>query len=375
MKIAIIYDVVYPYRMGGGEKRNWELARRLVARGHEVTLVSLKMWDGPDEIMQEGVRLSGVCPWESRFFEHGRRSMAEPRRFAAGVKAYLKGRTFDVIDCASFPYLPCFEAAKASRSGAGKLVITWYEVRGVRRWIDHRGLLGFAAGCLERRTAGLAACHVAISEFTADRAKRLLNIRDVKVVPCGVNSASIPEGSREDQLLYVGRLAPYKRVDLLIRAFGRIAGDFPALRLKIVGSGEDGSGLVKLAEELGLKSRVEFVERLDENALRKEYAGSKVFVLPSEQEGFGIVVVEAMAAGTPVVVMDAPNSAAVELVTHGRNGMLVTDEKGMAETIMLLLTDGALSRNLAEEGRKTARRFDWDGAIVPQLESLYRTLK
>ena len=61
MKIAFVYDVVYPYVKGGVEKRIWEMSRRLAARGHEVHIYGMKYWDGPDNIQVEGVMLHGVC--------------------------------------------------------------------------------------------------------------------------------------------------------------------------------------------------------------------------------------------------------------------------------------------------------------------------
>ena len=105
--------------------------------------------------------------------------------------------------------------------------------------------------------------------------------------------------------------------------------------------------------------------------LLREYAESKVFVLPSEQEGFGIVLVEAMAAGTPVIARDAANSAASSLVRHEENGLLVKDTNDMALALERLLSSDALYDSLVSGGLETAAKYDWSDALTPELEALY----
>ena len=379
MKIAIVYDVVYPHRLGGGEKRNWEIARRLAARGHEVWLVTTRMWDGPPVVVREGVHCAGICAWKQWLFARDRRSFLEPLYFATHLFSYLLGHKFDVIDCGSFPYLPCMAARIASMFGRGKLVITWYEVRGLQRWIEHRGKTsGPIAAFLERAVSRLRATHSAISEFTKKRAEEVLGLRNMKVVPCGVENlpgAPASERRRLDQVLYVGRLAGYKRVDLLMDAFAPLAGEMPGLCLKIVGRGECRQGLAEQALKLGIRDKVVFVDSLEERDLRAAYAESKVFALASEQEGFGIVLVEAMAAGTPVIALDAPDSAAGSLIVDGKNGLLVKTKDEMTAALRRVLTDETLCRKLSAEGLVTARRYDWDAAIVPAQIKLYEVTK
>lgn len=428
MKIAIVYDVLYPERLGGGEKRNWEIARRLAAKGHEVWLVTTRMWDGASVVTREGVHCVGICAWKQWLFARGRRSFLEPLYFAWFLFFYLLGHKFDVIDCGSFPYLPCISARLAAMLGRGKLVITWYEVRGLRRWIEHRGRTGGPiAAFLEKAVSRLKATHSAISEFTKKRAIEVLGVRDMKVVPCGVDSAAALQSAgkpRLNQVLYVGRLAGYKRVDMLVDAFAALAGEMPGLRLKIVGRGECRQGLVEQAVRLGLngmvgegalerptrrwalhdcdnggtafrlreqlatagqavpsaslppvteasEDRVFFVDSLDERDLRAAYAESKAFVLPSEQEGFGIVLVEAMAAGTPVIALDAPNSAAGSLIINGEDGLLVETKDELTAALRRVLTDESLCRKLSSQGLLTARRYDWDAAVVPEQAVVY----
>ena len=82
MKIAFVYDVIYPYVKGGVEKRIWELAIRLSARGHNVHIVGMKYWDGPDSVEKDGVTLHGICPSQTLYAD-GRRTIGEAIYFSA----------------------------------------------------------------------------------------------------------------------------------------------------------------------------------------------------------------------------------------------------------------------------------------------------
>ena len=377
MKIAIVYDVMYPFELGGGEKRNWEVATRLVKRGHEVQLVSVQMWDGPAEFVKDGVRCVGVCRLKPGLSVRGKRSFWQPMYFARNLFAYLRRCDVDLIDCGNFPYLSCLAARAAILFSKTKLVVTWYEARGRQRWMEHRGpTIGVIAWLFELWISRLTSFNVSISRLTEVNARSFLGLKQMRVVPCGVDyeavSAVAGVVAKENQVLYVGRLTRYKRVDVLMEAFARIAGGLPGYKLKIVGRGYERENLEALAARLGISGKTIFCEGLSEKDLHSEYARSRVFVLPSEQEGFGIVLVEAMAAGTPVIALKAPHSAADGLITHGVDGFLVANAEDMSVALGSILADEVLWNKLAAAGRETARKYDWDGSVVPEVEKYYR---
>ncbi|MEI6808304.1 MAG: glycosyltransferase, partial [bacterium] len=350
---------------------------RLAGRGHEVWLVSVQMWDGAPEFIREGVHCVGVCRWKPNLSVGGKRSFWQPLYFARHLISYLRRNDFDLIDCSNFPYLSCLAARTAVLFRRTRLVITWYEARGLRRWMEHRGpATGVVAGLFELWIARLTASNAAISAFTAEHAQKFLGLNHMAVVPCGVDIAAIaaaPENpAKKDQILYVGRLTRYKRVDMLIEAFSHIASRFPEQKLRIVGKGYERERLQILATKLGLVERVIFCEGLSEKELQIEYAKSCMFVLPSEQEGFGMVLLEAMAAGTPVIALKAPHSAACSLVSHGNNGILVANTEELTDALGSLLGDDDLRSRLAVAGRETARMYDWDEAVIPTVEKYYR---
>lgn len=101
-------DAIYPYNMGGADKRLWELARKLAESGeHEVHIYGMKWWDGGDVIVTDNVILHGVCDVYELYSDSGVRSIKEAMMFSAKVLPHLLKDEYDIIDCNQFPYFPC----------------------------------------------------------------------------------------------------------------------------------------------------------------------------------------------------------------------------------------------------------------------------
>ena len=109
MKIAYVYDAVFPWVKGGAEKRVLEISKRLVKRGHGVHIFSMKYWNDGDVFVKDGVYLHGICEPRELYVE-GRRSIAEAIYFARKLLFPLMKEDFDVIDSQAFTYFPCFSA-------------------------------------------------------------------------------------------------------------------------------------------------------------------------------------------------------------------------------------------------------------------------
>lgn len=125
------------------------------------------------------------------------------------------------------------------------------------------------------------------------------------------------------RLLAVGRLAAddrYKGFDTLIEALPRVRREFPLAHLRIVGTGDDLPRLRELAARVGVAAAVHFLGRLDDDALRSEYAAAELFALPSRAEGFGLVYLEAMVHGKPCLAARA--GAAPEVVTDATGALV-----------------------------------------------------
>jgi phosphatidylinositol alpha-1,6-mannosyltransferase len=153
----------------------------------------------------------------------------------------------------------------------------------------------------------------------------------------------------------VGRLLrcePGKGVDTVIRALPQVLQAVPSAHYVVVGDGDDRPRLEALAEQMGVGPRVRFVGHLRESELRERYRQADVFAMPSRQEGFGIVYLEAMSFGKPVLA--AACGGAPDIVIDGQTGFLVEygDTKSVAIKVILLLTDAHLRARLGRAGKE-----------------------
>lgn len=191
-------------------------------------------------------------------------------------------------------------------------------------------------------------------------------IYETKELP--INERAVPG---EPLVIACGSLTEQKGYPYLLDAFHRVRGKREA-KLWILGEGEQREYIESEISALGLEEDVELLGFRDNPF--KFMAAADVFVLSSLWEGFGNVVVEAMACGTPVVSTDCPYGPG-EIITHGETGLLVSpaDSKALAEALLRVLDDRELRERLAENGRERARDFH-AAEIGRQYLELFREL-
>ena len=370
LKIAYVYDAVYPWVKGGVEKRIHEVSVRLAGRGHEVHVYGMRSWGEPSVIERDGVVLHGVCPGEPLYAD-GRRGAPQALRFGSSVLRPLLSSGADVIDCQNFPYFSCFSAKAASVLRGASLVVTWHEVWG-DYWYDYLGRRGVFGKAVERLAAGISDYPVAVSPSTARALAGLGVPGPVPVIPNGIDLAriaAIAPAAEGSDVIFTGRLIKEKNVDLLLRALVPVREGIPDLRVLVVGDGPERLALERLARDLGLAGAVRFtgfLPRYDDVIAAMK--ASRVFVLPSTREGFGIAALEAMACGLPVVTVDHPGNAAGDLVVEGVNGYRSPLSAGeMGEGIRAGLDEGAQMRDGC---LRTAEGYRWE-EIAVRLEEFY----
>jgi L-malate glycosyltransferase len=374
LKIALVYDALYPYVRGGGERRYHEIGRRLAAT-HEVTYLTWQWWDGPARAELDGMRLVGVGRPPSLYGADGKRTVREAAAFAARIGLELGRGGFDIVDCSATPYLPLYAAWTATRLTRTPLVATWHEFWG-DHWLEYlpdRPLVARVARSLEVGTRPLGDAVVAVSDFTLRRMGRAVTDRD-RVVPNGVTTVSEAPVERLVDVAYVGRLIDEKRLDLLIAAIRALRDAGRSVRCVIAGGGPARDGLIRQAAALGVSDLVELPGRLDDTTRDALLGGTRIFAMPSLREGFAMSVLEAQAAGAVPIVVRGPHTAATDLVTDGVDGLVCDPSPtSLAAAIGELLADEALRGRMALAARHAARRYDWD-VIAAEMAAIYDSL-
>ena len=374
MKIAFVYDTVYPETKGGVEKRVWELARRLAMRGHEVHLLVPHAWDGPTRIEREGVTFLGVCRSRDLYTSRGRRAVWPALAHAVGVFRALRRDRFDLVDTQT-PALPAALAVRAALAGRSSTtqVVTWHEAWD-ESWVDEMGALGHAGKLVERWVSRLPLTHIAASQFTAER---LANLgRSVEaVVVAGVDP--VEGGPTADALaadiLFVGRLVPTKNLGLLIDATAELVSRGMTPKVIVIGDGPQRAVWEAQAAHEGVSAVIEFAGTFyDGNQVMAALRSARVLALPSVREGFGMIGLEAAAHGVPVVTVDHERNAARHLVSHGVTGLCVPPTpQRFADALQSLLDDEELRLRLSRAAFESARHATWD-RTVDQTEAIYR---
>lgn len=370
-RVALVYDAVYPFQKGGGERRFHEIGRHLGG----VELYGMKGWTGRDRVATvDGVTVHALCRGRALYTRDGRRSMIQAVLFGLACLKLLWKR-FDVIDCCGFPYFSLLACRFVATVRRKPLVSTWHEVWGPAYWRAYLGRLGAVGWAVERLAVRMPDEIITVSASTARRLRDELGYRrPIHLVPNGFDPAAVERAGRADgetDVVFAGRLIADKRVDLLVDAIGRLAADGTPVRCRIVGDGPERAALEARAALRGLSGAVTFTGALPggDDVLAAMKA-ARVLVLPSFREGFGMVVLEANACGVPVITVRHPGNAAVDLITEGVNGWVV---EPTADAVA-----GAIRRALAapadpERVAAHVRRYAWPAVVAEHgVARLYR---
>lgn len=168
------------------------------------------------------------------------------------------------------------------------------------------------------------------------------------------------EGKRDGRIVAVGRVDSNKNHEMIIRAFSKIADEFPCTSLNIYGEGECREKLQKLTEKLGISDRV-CLPGLVTDVPEKIYRSS-IFVLSSNSEGMPNALLEAMCLGIPCISTDCPCGGPGELIKDGINGFLVPvgDEDALADKLRILLTDEEMADRIGEQAARLSEIYNPD---------------
>jgi glycosyltransferase involved in cell wall biosynthesis len=372
MRICLVYDCLFPYTVGGAERWYRNLAERLTAEGHEVTYLTLRQWPRGEKLdLDPRIRVVSAGPRMSLYTSSGRRRILPPLVFGLGVLAHLlrHGRRYEIVHTCAFPYFSLLAAALVRPVIGFRLVVDWFEVWSSDYW---RGYLGGSAGrvgaFVQRLCARVPQHAFCFSQLHARRL-RDEGLRGELDILRGLYAGAeerVQVRPADPLVLFAGRLIPEKQPVLGVAAVGLAAEEIDGLRGEFLGEGPERGALDAAIRAGGLQEIVSAPGFTDGETVDAEMRRALCVLLPSLREGYGMVVVEASARGTPSVVVAGKDNAATELIEEGVNGTIAlsSDAASIAQAILRVHSGGLAMRE------STARWFAANAELLSLEHSL-----
>jgi glycosyltransferase involved in cell wall biosynthesis len=371
VRVCLVYDCLYPYTVGGGERWFRTLAEELAAGGHDVTYLTRRQWpdDAPPEL--PGVRVVGVAPGGGLYTEDGRRKVWPPIRFGIGVFLYLvrHRKRHDAVHSIAFPYF----SVLATRLAAPRmeLWVDWFEVWTRDYWREYIGRLPGRVGYLvQRLCVRLSKRAFVFSNLHAERLReeglRAPLVKLSGLYGGGTHAAPGAADPRDPLVIFAGRHIPEKRAHAIPRAIARARERVPGLRARIFGDGPERPRVLRAIADERVGDIVDAPGFVSSEEVEHTFERASCHVLPSAREGYGLVVIEAAANGTPSVVVAGPDNAAAELIEDGVNGFVAASLDDLSEAIVRVHEGGAALRE------RTAAWFERNAESISAAHSARR---
>ncbi|BAW31338.1 MAG TPA: glycosyltransferase family 4 protein [Methanothermobacter sp.] len=374
MRILIVSDFFVPHYTGGGERRYFEIGKRLVKRGWEVDVICMKIKGVKEKEDIKGLKVHHIGPVIT---DPPKRSLLNFLHFILAAISWILSHDYDIIDAQTYaPLLPAFIASRIKRT---PMIATIHDVSSTfsDQWIQSSKVAKLAEKILLKLPYDKI---VTVSNATKEALVKDYRIKPerIQVIYNGVDLSlidSIKASRLPDTLIFVGRLAPHKHVDHLLKIVKELKKEIPNIKLKIIGDGIEKNRLLKLVKDYKIQDRVTFYTNLKYADVIYHMKESSILVLPSTREGFGMVLAEANACNRPVIAYKS--GGVVEVIKDGENGFLVEplNIESLKEKIKILLSDEKSQQEFGEKGRKIVEeKFNWD-KIIEEVMKTYKVLQ
>ncbi|WP_433871208.1 glycosyltransferase [Saccharopolyspora sp. CA-218241] len=378
----VVGAVTYPPDVNGAANFGHRLAVGMARRGHDVHVICHSATGESTTQVEDGVTVHRVGSYRTPV--HPAIRFCPPWRAAAEADQLLEDLQPDVVHVQSHFFI-CRGLINAARKrGIGLVATNHFMPENIFGYFKVPGMLQKAAARLlwDHLVKHYRKAHLVTAP--TPRAVQLLQDNGFtdRAVPvsCGMDvelyrrraeayRAQQPDGTTRT-VLFVGRLDEEKHIDDLLRAMSLLRTDAPT-RLEIVGDGPRRAAFEELAAELGVADRVHFAGYVDEDELLDAYARADLFCMPSIAELQSLATMEAMSAGTPVVLANA--MALPHLVKPGKNGWLYPprDVHALASAIDDVLDDRATIDRMGAASQHLVSQHDID-VVLGRFESIYR---
>jgi len=339
---------------GGAEVRLYEIARRLVNMGHEVTVLCEKVNSLRDREFLDGIEVRRIG---------GKVSI----HLLASLYVRKHGHKYDVIIDDIAHAVPWYSPLMTKTPVVAQIHhvhqdVVYIELSKPLAWIVSRA---------EKTIAKVYRYFIAVSQSTKEELVKRFSIDPdrIAVVPNGVDLEKYRPGPKDPRptILWVGRIKRYKNLDHLLIAYKMVKQEVPDAQLVVIGTGDQEQKMRELAKKLELRDAY-FLGKVSEEEKIGWIQRAWIIVSTSTIEGWGMTVTEAAACGTPAIAYDVPGLR--DSVKHIEAGILVEpgDIEALTKALEQLLTDHSLRNRLAENAHRYAQQYSWDRATQTFIE-------
>jgi glycosyltransferase involved in cell wall biosynthesis len=379
-RVAFVCDLHAEYAVGGAQRYYATLSREL-ARGGPTSYLTRRYWPGPASRDEHGVEVVGLTRRIDP--QAGGRGIAPKLSFALALLWHLlrKGGRYEVVHCCCFPHV----ALIAARLGVlphrrTTLVADWHEVLPRSTWRRRLGRIGDLGWIAQRAAIGAGRAAISFSRMHEARLRAEGRRRGVHRLPEFPTEpvrdpGAAAGGPRGRRIVFAGRLVREKRPHLVPAVLAELRHEDPAWDAVLFGTGPERARVEAEAERCGVRHAVRLAGFADWSEVSAAMGSASALVLPTEREGFGLVVLEAASHGLPSVLVAEEDNAAVELVEDGRNGRVcaTADPAELARAVLALAADAGIHRST--RGWYEERRDVYSvERCAAQLRALHRAL-
>jgi glycosyltransferase involved in cell wall biosynthesis len=358
MKIAILVDLFPPKWLGGTEIASYNIAKNLALRGHDVHVITWLDENLPKNSFQDGFHIHRVYGKKTRFFSQ--------IIFLINIFFCLKSIQPDIVHVQqiSLVCIPAFFSKKLLKKS--------YIIYG--RGTD----IYFMSFFWKKISYFILKNANKVIVLTEDMKRELQKIYngEILVIPNGIELNNYKNLQKENIpvenkiIIFVGTLSPVKGLIYLIEAMEIIHTEMKNTFLMIVGEGQEKKSLEEMVIKLHLEKVVFFKGRIPNEDIPKFLVQGYVFVLPSLSEGFPNVILEAMAAGLPIITTDIDGLS--EIITNEENGYLVEPKNShqLADKLLKILKNPIQRKIISDNNIEKASKYSWKN-VVEHLEDAY----
>jgi len=384
-QLLMIFDTPFPFILGGGQRRVFEIGKRLAEHGR-VDWLCFKAWAGDQTITSDGITYIGTRDIPNLYGESGNRNAKEPILFFIDVlKRLFLLRRYDTVWVAQWPLIHLIPIILVCKICRVKLVIDWWEVWEFRNWYSYARVLGPIGFAIQQLT--LLFVKLFKVKIVTDNSVEFKKLKEVlgEKFPIGVISNGIPveqigkgiiDTSSGFDIVSLGRLKNHKGVDILIHAVKLLSKSLlPNVRVGIIGDGPERENLQNLIIELGLESNVILLGSIESfETVYGIVKSSKLCALTTHNGGGGnLTLLEAYGCGLPVVAFRLEEGIDENLILDGKSGLFVNEvtAEALSKALLTILTNDDLLAQMRVGAAQFAKSLTWEASAVQYKEAIF----